>query len=214
MSLVLPWEVIERVIDHSAGDTKTLRSFALTCRDLHPRSINTLYRHRKFERRDQIFDLCDMLRAKPHLQACVQSVFIPIDQFSPHPLLRMLPHLSEIKFDEVFDTKPSTNGSFLHLSILRHCHQFGRHIHSLSLNNITFRSLFDFAAILLSLPRIHTLSCMYVEAIKDDIVTRQPEGVDWERPWSITRRLSQQLHLRTLYVSTCYLHHPHLYFHC
>ena len=122
MCLALPWEVIERVIDHSADDNETLRSFALTCRDLHPRSINTLYRHLKFERRDQIFDLCDVLRAKPHLQLCVESVSVLIDEFPPHPLLRMLPHLSEIEINESWD-KVLSHGSFLPSPILRSCHQ-------------------------------------------------------------------------------------------
>ena len=210
MCLALPWEVIERVIDHSVGDTRTLYSFALTCHDLHPRSTVTLYRHLKFRKRDQIFDLCDMLRAKPHLQRCVESVSVSIDEFSPHPLLRMLHQLSQITFGGRGSKMPS-RGSFIPSPVLFSCHQCGQHIQSLSLNDINFRSLSDFAAILLSFPRIHTLSCIHVEAEKDDIVTSQPEGVDWERPWSITRRLSQRLHLRTLYVSTCYPHHPFIF---
>ena len=211
MCLALPWEVIERVIDHSSGHTGTLYNFALTCRDLHPRSINALYRHLRFKNRDQIFDLCDVLRAKPHLQRCVESISVPLNEFSPHPLLRMLPHLSEITIDRS-GYKRRRHVSFLPSPFLLSCHQFGQHIQSLSLNNIKFRSLSDFAAILLSFPRIHTLSCSQVRAKQD--VTNQPEGVDWERPWSITRRLSQRLHLRTLYVSTVYPHHPHLYLHC
>ena len=207
MCLALPWEVIERVIDHSAGHTRTLRSFALTCRDLNPRSAIHLFRHLKFKKRDQIFALCDVLRAKPHLQQCVESVSVHIDEYSPHPLLRMLPHLSEIKINESW----LESGSFLPSPILRSCHQFGQHIQSLSLTNITFRSLSDFAAILLSFPRIHTLSCYEVRAKQD--VTHQPEGVDWEAPGSITRRLSQRLHLRTLDVSPYYPRHPHLYLH-
>ena len=210
MCLALPWEVIERVIDHSADDTKTLRSFALTCRDLHPRSAIHLYRHLIFWTRGQTFDLCDVLQAKPHLQRCVKSVYIPIGQFSPHPLLRMLPHLSKITIGERGYLRRS-HRSFLPSPILRSCHQFGQHIQTLSLRWTTFRFLSDFAAVLLSFPRIHTLFCVYVRAEKDDIVPRQPEGVDWERPWSITRRLSQRLHLRTLYVSTCYPHHPFIF---
>ena len=211
MCLALPWEVIERVIDHSASHTRTLRSFALTCSQLNPRSTFTLYRHLEFKKRDQIFDVCDVLRAKPHLQQCVQSISVNIDEFSPHPLLCMLPHLSEIKIYESW-FKVSSHGSFLPSPILRSCHQFGQHIQSLFLRWITFRFLSDFAAILLSFPRIHTLSCYEVRAKQD--VTHQPEGVDWERPWSITQRLSQRLHLRTLDVSTRYPHHPHLYLHC
>ncbi|TBU37195.1 hypothetical protein BD309DRAFT_813658, partial [Dichomitus squalens] len=41
--LALPVEVIESVIDRCSRDTKTLLAFALTCRDLHPRSIIVLF---------------------------------------------------------------------------------------------------------------------------------------------------------------------------
>ena len=84
---MLPLEVIEKVIDHSADSITTLHSFALTCRDLQPRSTILLLRRVEFKDRGQLFDLCDMLKDKPHLLPCVRSVSIPFDQFSPHPLL-------------------------------------------------------------------------------------------------------------------------------
>ncbi|EJF57303.1 hypothetical protein DICSQDRAFT_174067 [Dichomitus squalens LYAD-421 SS1] len=42
-SLVLPVEVIEGIIDCCSYYTDTLLAFALTCRDLHPRSILVLF---------------------------------------------------------------------------------------------------------------------------------------------------------------------------
>ena len=66
-SPALPWEVIERVIDHSASSTKTLYSFTLTCHDLLPRSTTLLLGRVKLRNRDRLFDLCAILQVKPHL---------------------------------------------------------------------------------------------------------------------------------------------------
>ncbi|KAI1791036.1 hypothetical protein LXA43DRAFT_836628, partial [Ganoderma leucocontextum] len=97
MSLALPWEVIERVIEHSADSTVTLYSFTLTCSELRPRSTILLLRRVEPKNREQLFALCAVLQARPHLQPCVRSVSILPSQFSPHPLLRILPNLSEIE---------------------------------------------------------------------------------------------------------------------
>ncbi|KAI1789241.1 hypothetical protein LXA43DRAFT_893236, partial [Ganoderma leucocontextum] len=98
MSLALPWEVIERVIEHSADSIVTLYSFALTCSQLRPRSTILLLCRVEFKDRDQLFSLCAVLQARPHLQPCVRSIKIRPSEFSPHPLLCMLPNLSEIEF--------------------------------------------------------------------------------------------------------------------
>ena len=42
MSLMLPWEVIERVIEHASDDLELLRNFCLTCRQLHPYSFSLI----------------------------------------------------------------------------------------------------------------------------------------------------------------------------
>ena len=189
-SPALPWEMIESVIDHSAKNTRTLYSFTLTCHDLHPRSTMLLLAHVTIKNRNQGFDLCDVLRAKPHLQPHVRSVTIPAHEFSPHPLLRMLPNLSEIQFKTGFGPR-IIRPIVLHASILMACRQLGQCIRTLSLHGLVFPSLSAFSHILLSLPRIESLSCMNL-------------GVKNGRalPELITRRLSEQLHLRTLTVST------------
>ncbi|KAM5542495.1 hypothetical protein V8D89_003954 [Ganoderma adspersum] len=198
-SPALPWEVIERVIDHSAGHTRTLRCLALTCRDLHPRSAIQLFRPVQLRHRDEIFDLCDVLRAKPYLQPCVRSIWMPIDEFSPHPLLRMLPNLSGIELDHAeAPEKTPSNGLLLHSSVLRCCYQLGQHIQSLSIWYITFRSLSDFSAILLSFPKIQSLSCRNVEIKSDDRGGRARE----ESIARLSERLKLKLNLRTLSVST------------
>ena len=133
----LPWEVIEVVIDHSADSIATLHSFTLTCRDLCPRSTILLLCRVKLKNRNQLFDLCAVLQTKPYLQPCVRSVSIPAREFSPHPLLRMLPNLFEIEFTRMpvsSDAPAFSNISrkqrsweciTFHPSILTHCRQFG-----------------------------------------------------------------------------------------
>ncbi|TBU26564.1 hypothetical protein BD311DRAFT_667303 [Dichomitus squalens] len=69
--LALPVEVIESVIDRCSRDTKTLLAFALTCCDLHPRSIIVLFTKVRPRSRDRLFDLCDVLKAKPERQPII-----------------------------------------------------------------------------------------------------------------------------------------------
>ena len=201
MCLALPWEVIERVIDHSVDDTETLYSLALTCRDLNPRSTIILYRHLDLYKRDEIFALCDTLRAKPHLQPCVQSLRAALDNFSPAPLLRMLSNLSMIEFHGPWyqDHEPHP-GFVLHPSVLLSCKVLGKHIRTLSLEQTTFRSLSDFSAFLLSFPSIQSLHCttLGIKSDKDAV------------PQQLITQISGWLRdLRTLEVST-YRHHPFL----
>lgn len=207
MCLALPWEVIERVIDHCADNTRMLYMFALTCRDLNPRSTITLYRHLKFQERDQILALCDVLRDKPHLRQCVQSVSSTLDQFSPHPLLHMLPHLSEIKFHNSWHEAPR-NGFVLNQSIIRSFRGLRQHIRFLTLRYQTFRSLHDFLDILQSFPRIQSLSCRVVRIKSDEDKKEEEDGDDGD---AVHQKLATQVlgrlnDLRTLDVST-HRHH-------
>ena len=191
-SPALPWEVVERVVEHSAKNTRTLYSFTLTCRDLCPRSTILLLRHVKAKNRDQLFTLCDVLKTKPHLQLCVQPVSIPADEFSPHPLLRILPNLYEIEFTGTGSQRLGSQEPFFtfHAAVLTHCRQFGQHIRSLSLWHLNLPSLSAFSSILLSFPRIESLSYCAL-SVKNDTMHQE----------LITRRLSERLHLRTLTVS-------------
>ncbi|EJF57309.1 hypothetical protein DICSQDRAFT_174070 [Dichomitus squalens LYAD-421 SS1] len=67
-SLALPVEVIEGIIDRCSDHTKILLAFALTCHDLHPRSILVLFTDVRPRSRKKLFDLCDVLKAKPERQ--------------------------------------------------------------------------------------------------------------------------------------------------
>ena len=215
MCLALPWEVIERVIDHSADSTETLYSFALTCRDLRPHSTILLLRCIKPKTRDQLFAICAMLKTNPHLQPCVRSASIPVHEFSPHPLLRILPNLSEIEFTDYPDSERDV---VFHPSVLKCCHQLGQHIQTLSLQNLRFSSTSAFSDLLLSLPNIRSLSCAKLDVRLDrhHLHTQLSQLMPvWENGVTLdnipqelmTRRLlvSGRLRLRTLAVSV-FLH--------
>ncbi|TBU26556.1 hypothetical protein BD311DRAFT_602494, partial [Dichomitus squalens] len=88
-SLRLPVEVIESVIDCCSGNKATLRAFALTCRDLHPRSILVLFKDVRLKRRDRVFDFCDVLRAKPERQPFICE---DVDGDITQSLLGIAPH--------------------------------------------------------------------------------------------------------------------------
>ena len=198
----LPWEVIERVINHSANSAKTLKSFTLTCSDLHPRSTMLLLCHAKVNNRRHLFGLCAFLETKPRLLPCIRSVSIPVHEFSPYPLLRMLPNLSEVGFTDTFinpgqsiEQRPAT----FHPSVLKCCRPSGEHVQTLSLHRIHFPSLSAFSDVLLLFPRIKSLSCKHLHVNKDYVHDQL-----------VTHRLSKRLHLRTLTVSTysSYYHLP------
>ena len=96
MSPVLPWEVIERVVDQSCDDSGTLHNFSLTCRQLRPRALCFMVASADFKNRDQIFGFCDFLQTRPHLKPLVLSITVNLVDFAPFPLLYILPSLSEI----------------------------------------------------------------------------------------------------------------------
>ena len=189
-SPALPWEVIERVIDHSADNTEMLRSFALTSRHLQPRSTFLLLGRvtSRLKNRNQLFALCAFLQTKPHLP-CVRSVTIPAHEFSPDSLLRILPNLSNI---ELTGGGGSRLQKHYHVFVLNHCRRLGHHIQTLSLRDLHFCSLSAFSDILLLLPRIESLSC---ERLRVD---RPGDRVHEE---FVIQRLSKRLHLKALTVS-------------
>ncbi|TBU37571.1 hypothetical protein BD309DRAFT_876163 [Dichomitus squalens] len=185
-SLTLPVEVVEGVVDCCSGDATTLLAFSLTCRDIHPRSILVLYTHVELEDRDQLFDFCDALKAKPERQPIVQSLLIYGEDFAPYPLLSMLPALRHIKFEgggeqSILQWYPST---------LLCCRRSGSSIRNLTIRDYTFSTCTAFLRILSAFPTIENLACMslYVEK----------KG---EANPLVQKSLSRQLRLRTLNVS-------------
>ena len=94
----LPWEVIERAIDHSRGRSKTLRSVALTCRQLLARTRLVMFVHVRFDNRDHVFAFVEFLQENSHLMLIVHSITVWPSDLAPFPLLHILPNLREIKF--------------------------------------------------------------------------------------------------------------------
>ncbi|TBU56950.1 hypothetical protein BD310DRAFT_881649 [Dichomitus squalens] len=183
--LALPVEVIESVIDRCSRDTKTLLAFALTCRDLHPRSIIVLFTKVRPHSRDRLFDLCDVLKAKPERQPIVQSLSIDWDDFAPYPLLSILPALRHITFD-TYGHRPV----LCHPSTLRCCRLSGTGIRSLTIEDAIFSTCTAFLQFLSAFPSIKHLTCVNLEI--------RQKG---EASPLVQKSLSRQLRLRTLNVS-------------
>ncbi|TBU36118.1 hypothetical protein BD309DRAFT_49648 [Dichomitus squalens] len=179
--LALPVEVIESVIDRCSRDTKTLLAFALTCRDLHPRSIIVLFTKVRPRSRDRLFDLCDVLKAKPERQPIVQSLSVVWKEFAPYPLLSILPALRHIMFEGPMECHPST---------VLCCRLSGIGIRSLTIKNAKFSTCTAFLQFLAAFPSIEHLTC-------DGLDIRQ-KG---EASPLVQTSLSRQLRLRTLDVS-------------
>ena len=198
-SLALPWEIIERVIEHASDDRNLLRSFSLTCRQLRPRSFTLILAQYVFlETRDRVSNFCDFLLEHPELRPLIHSILISPDDFRPFPLANMLPCLSTLLFISPRHGEPL---SFLkkrrptieiHHSTITCYHLFGKCIHTLSLNHLSFQTSSDLYRLLLAFPMTTQLSC-------NDIFIKTEEK---EAPaMTVLRsRLSNQLQLDTLHV--------------
>ncbi|EJF57421.1 hypothetical protein DICSQDRAFT_173977 [Dichomitus squalens LYAD-421 SS1] len=99
-SPALPWEVIERAINLCAGDNATLRTIALTCSQLHPRSLFVLFTNVDIQSKEKLIQFYDAVQARSHLQPVVRSLSFPWGDF-PSPLLSILPSLRRVTFDRI-----------------------------------------------------------------------------------------------------------------
>ena len=62
MSLILPWEVIERIIDYASNDFDLLRTFSLTCRQLRHRSFTLIVaQYIFFDSKERVSDFSDFI---------------------------------------------------------------------------------------------------------------------------------------------------------
>ena len=165
ISPVLPWEVIERVIDHSAGCTATLCSFALSCHQLHPRSSLLLFSDVRLISRKQLFTFCDILQAQPELQPLVRSVELPPGEFSPFPLLAILHNLRSITFDGLtdFPLGQRPKPTFLHNSTLHCCRKLGQGVESLTLTRMQFRNCIAVIRLISAFSHLRKLECNDVD---------------------------------------------------
>ncbi|TBU40791.1 hypothetical protein BD309DRAFT_869571 [Dichomitus squalens] len=193
MSLVLPWEVLERVIDHFV----ILRSFSLTCRQLRPRTLLFMMESCHFHAKDEVFAFCDFLQAKSEFLSLIQSLFVcPID-FLPFPLIRILPNISTLRFiirrfGEY--ARPADRPVVdLHPSALSCYRVYGERIRTLSLDHLSFTTYSDFFRLVLAFPNATEIICQ-------DVLVKIPptnaSAID-----VVKRKLSKQPRLETIKVS-------------
>ena len=164
-SPLLPWEVIEKVIDHSRDNPNSLRSFSLTCRELLPRSrCLMLAGGVHLKSRDHAFALVDFLQANPHLKSFISSIIVQPADLPPFPLLHILSDLSEITFTARWpNTGTAVPSGSLHPSTLTCFRRFGSRIQTLCLSHITFSTSLAFVQLLLAFSSITRLVCQHVD---------------------------------------------------
>ncbi|TBU21332.1 hypothetical protein BD311DRAFT_598576, partial [Dichomitus squalens] len=133
-SPTLPWEVIERAIDCCSGDNATLCACALTCSQLHPRSLFVLFANVDIKTHKQLMKFYEAVQAKPHLQPVVQSLSFPWDQFSPFSLLSILPGLRHVTFDSITRMEDTQFSPPTPLCV----RQFSRGLRSLTIRRASF----------------------------------------------------------------------------
>ncbi|TBU37173.1 hypothetical protein BD309DRAFT_905619, partial [Dichomitus squalens] len=156
-SPALPWEVIEMAINHCSDDTATLRAFALTCSQLHPRSTIVLFKHVDIQSQNQLSRFYHAVQARPHLQLVVRSLSFPRNGHSPFPLqlLSILPRLHHVTFTG--RSLISVRNAELNQSTPISGMQFATSLGSLMIRNATFHSQVDFLDFLVNFPNMENL---------------------------------------------------------
>ena len=195
--LALPWEIIERVIEHASDDRDLLRSFSLTCRQLRPRSFTLiLAQYVCLDSRDRVSDFSDFLLEHPKFQPFIHSISVSPADFRPFPLVNMLPRLSTLLFispgyikNVIPEDRPHL---VIHHTTITCYHLFGKHIQALSLNRLSFLRSRDFFRLLLAFPNRTRLTCNDVSITSSD-----KEGL---ATTVMRSKLSKQLRLETLNV--------------
>ena len=198
ISIRLPWEVIERVIEHAYDDLDLLRSFSLTCKQLRPRSFALIIAHHVFlDSRDRVSAFSGFIGAEKKLQPFVRSIIISPADFRPFPLVNMLPHLSTLLFVSPgyhqFSDPHKRPPIVLHSTVLKSYHSFGKNIHTLSLDRLSFPTSSNVFRFILAFPRTTKIVC------HDIIVKSQEKNTSTTE--LLRTRLCNRLRLETLNVS-------------
>ena len=197
MSLMLPWEVIERVIEHASDDLELLRNFSLTCRQLHPYSFSLIIAQHIFLcSKERMTCFRNLLLADARFQPLIHSIKISPAHVPPFPLVKMLPHLSTLVLvtrgfigHEYPRERPAV---VLHPLILGWYRSFGTRIHTLSLHCLTFPNLRELFRLLLVFPNIKQVICSDIYIFWHPRHDPKTEVVE--------AKLSNQLRLETLEV--------------
>lgn len=166
-----PFELIENIIiyvDHA----DTLRSFALTCRDLLPVTRRRLFRAVDFVSKERLDAFSDFLKTHEDLKSVVQSVrMVPVGSHEqkpqllvnamPFPLLSQLPGLREWKihaWSHIVYFHPRT------LSVLRLPRY--AHIEELKLTGLKFISHTEFTRFIAAFAGLRRLNCYDLDVVK------------------------------------------------
>ncbi|TBU40582.1 hypothetical protein BD309DRAFT_1046132 [Dichomitus squalens] len=198
MSLVLPWEVIEAVVGQACHDIDLLRSFSLTCRQLHPHSLRVMINHTPLNSRDKAFAFYDFLRTETgsRLRKHVRCLTIsPVDV--PHlPPLQMLPNLATLSFIShelgeyrLGEHRPTVR---LHTSHLWYYHRYGQNIRTLELGHLSLSTCTDLCRLILAFPNTTNIECRDIS-----VKSRAKAGPDIDQ---MRNKLSRQLRLVTVNV--------------
>ncbi|TBU57929.1 hypothetical protein BD310DRAFT_820551, partial [Dichomitus squalens] len=171
-SPMLPWEVIERAIDHCSGDKTTLCAFALTCSQLHPRSLFVLFTDVHLRSTEQLTAFYHAVRAQPRLQPVVQSLSFPWNDFSPFPLLSILPGLRHVAFDTI--SSVNTDGRQISQLAQIGGRPFAASLRSLTIRGTSFPMQTAFLNFISAFPNIENLTCEHLDFhMHGDTPTRQ-----------------------------------------
>ena len=189
----LPWEVVERIIEHSGDYPKTLSSFSLTCRQLRPRTCCVRFDQTECRDEDHVLAFRNLLQDSPDLKCFVRLIAVQPDALSSFPLLHLLPRLPEIVFRRPSRSHGGSDSPpVMYQSSLTYFRRFGTHIHSLRLSSLSFATDLQLARLLLAFPNVVDLNCTDIKI---------EGGGDEEYLDSLRRRLAKQMRLKTLTVS-------------
>ncbi|TBU29654.1 hypothetical protein BD311DRAFT_258294 [Dichomitus squalens] len=182
-SPALPWEVIERVIELCSSDKATLCAFALTCSQLHPRSLFVLFTNVEIQSAKQLKTFYDAVQAQPRLQPLVRSLSFPCEDFSPFPLLSILPGLRHLTFNRI---SSAIGDDIQHSQSTLLGRQSVTSLRSLTIRCARFQTQATLLRFLSAFPNVEILTC---EELSIDPHAPLSEG-----------DVSHQLQLRTLNV--------------
>ena len=197
LRVALPWEVMERIIKHASSDLNLLLSFSLTCRQLRPRSFSLIIaKYVLLGTKDQMSALCSFLRKNTKFQVFVHSITISLADFSPSPLVKMIPHISTLRLVshiyEKYDDPQERPVIALHPIILGAYRSFGSRIRTLSLDHLSFSTPCELFGLLLAFPNMVQVAC-------NDIRIKLPGG-NAAATQMARAKLFEQLQLETLKV--------------
>ena len=199
MSLMLPWEVIERIVEHASDNLYLLRSFSLTCRQLRHCSFSLIIAQHVFLcSKDRMLSFHRFVLTNTRFQPLVHSIAISPADVPPFPLIKTFPRLSTLvlishghkpKMYHEWREKPAL---VLHSMILGWYRSFGTRIHTLSLHHLSFPNSCELFRLLLAFPSVKRVIC-------DGIRMNQPAR-HVPATKIVEAKLSNQLRLETLEV--------------